>query len=60
MAVTFEVRPDEVSKILAQQIANLDRDVDVFTWDRLAPEFDGLISEVAEAGRLRAARRSAP
>ena len=33
-------------------VCSLDRDVDAFCWDRLAPRFDRMITEVAEAGRL--------
>jgi glycosyltransferase involved in cell wall biosynthesis len=34
-------------------VCSLDRDMDVFCWDNLAPDFDRLIAEVAEAGRLK-------
>jgi glycosyltransferase involved in cell wall biosynthesis len=33
-------------------VCSLDRDVDEFCWDNLAPRFDALMSEVAAAGRL--------
>jgi len=38
-------------------VCSLDRDVDVYCWDRLAPKFDRLITEVAEAGRLTSKER---
>jgi glycosyltransferase involved in cell wall biosynthesis len=34
-------------------VCSLDRDVDGFCWEKLAPEFDRLIVTVAEAGRLK-------
>jgi len=33
-------------------VCSLDLDVDIHCWDRLAPAFDRMITEVAEAGRL--------
>jgi glycosyltransferase involved in cell wall biosynthesis len=33
-------------------VCSLDLDVDIYCWDRLAPAFDRMITEVAEAGRL--------
>jgi glycosyltransferase involved in cell wall biosynthesis len=38
-------------------VCSLDRDVDVFCWERLAPAFDQLIADVAAAGRLTSGRR---
>jgi F-type H+/Na+-transporting ATPase subunit alpha len=42
MAVTFEVRPDEVSKILAQQIADVDQGVDVYDTGTVLQVGDGI------------------
>ncbi len=33
-------------------VCSLDRDMDVYCWDRLVPDFDRMITEVAAAGRL--------
>jgi glycosyltransferase involved in cell wall biosynthesis len=37
-------------------VCSLDRDVDPCCWDRLAPRFDDLIAEVADAGRITSTR----
>ena len=42
MATTFDVRPDEVSKILAQQIAEYDRDVDIYDTGTVLQVGDGI------------------
>jgi F-type H+-transporting ATPase subunit alpha len=42
MAVTFDVRPDEVSKILAQQLAGFDRVVDVYDAGTVLQVGDGI------------------
>jgi glycosyltransferase involved in cell wall biosynthesis len=57
----FYETEDELVALLADLISgsdgghvcSLDRDVDCYCWDRLAPEFDRIITEVAEAGRLK-------
>ncbi len=57
---------DELVALLADLISgsdcghvcSLDRDVDDFCWDRLAPKFDRMITEVAEAGRLKSGENS--
>lgn len=33
-------------------VCSLDQDVDVYCWERLAPRFDAMITEVADRGRL--------
>ena len=48
---------DLVSGDSCGHVCSLDRDVDVFTWERLAPEFDRVINEVAAAGRLFSGKR---
>ena len=48
---------DLVSGDICGHVCSLDRDVDIYTWDRLAPEFDRVISEVAAAGRLNSGKR---
>lgn len=48
---------DLVSGNSCGHVCSLDRDVDIYTWDRLAPEFDRVISEVAAAGRLNSGKR---
>ena len=42
MAMTFDVRPDEVSKILAQQLADFDRSVDVYDHGTVLQVGDGI------------------
>jgi len=42
MAMTFDVRPDEVSKILAHQIADFDRGVDVYDTGTILQVGDGI------------------
>lgn len=56
----FYTGVDEMVALLADlitgdtcgHICSLDQDVDPYCWDRLAPEFDRLMVEVADAGRL--------
>ncbi len=42
MAVTFDVRPDEVSQILAQQLAGFERSVDVYEAGTVLQVGDGI------------------
>ena len=42
MAVTFDVRPDEVSQILAQQLAGFERGVDVYEAGTVLQVGDGI------------------
>ena len=42
MAMTFNVRPDEVSRILAQQLADFDRSVDVYDHGTVLQVGDGI------------------
>jgi glycosyltransferase involved in cell wall biosynthesis len=44
---------DLISGNSCGHVCSLDRDMDAFCWERLAPGFDGMIAEVAEAGRLK-------
>ena len=43
---------DLVSGSSCGHVCSLDRDMDAYCWDNLAPCFDTMIAEVAEAGRL--------
>jgi glycosyltransferase involved in cell wall biosynthesis len=57
----FYETEDELVALLADlvggsscgHVCSLDRDMDAFCWDRLAPRFDTMITEVAAAGRLK-------
>jgi len=42
MAITFDVRPDEVSKILAQQLVEFDRGVDIYDTGTVLQVGDGI------------------
>ncbi len=42
MAMTFDVRPDEVSKILAQQLSEFDQGVDVYDTGTVLQVGDGI------------------
>ena len=43
---------DLITSDACGHVCSLDKDVDVYCWDRLVPDFDRMITEVAEAGRL--------
>ena len=49
---------DLITNDTCGHVCSLDRDVDVYCWDRLAPAFDSMITEVAEAGRLKSGNKS--